>query len=143
MVGPFANSQDVADRWRPLTDAESGVADTLCGDSSAVIRARFPGIDAQVDAATMDLAVLVMVVAGMVKRAMLGGGDGISQETQAIGTASQSRTYANPLGNVFLTEADTVAILGYQPAGQSHQYSNTTTQVGPLPGYIYVTGPGH
>jgi hypothetical protein len=39
----------------------------------------------------------------MVKRAMIAPSDGITQQSEAMGPYSQSQSYANPLGNVFLT----------------------------------------
>lgn len=131
MGDPFADNTDVAVRWRPLNTNEQAQADALCQDASAVIRARFPGIDSQVVGGTVDGDVLIMVVAGMVKRAMIGGADGVTSQTEALpGGFSRGQTFANPLGNVFLTAADLVAILGYQPAGQSNTFANDTRRHG-------------
>lgn len=128
---PFASPDDVAARWRPLTDNEAFVAATLVEDASALIRARFPGIDDQVTSGGVSANVLAQVVAGMVKRALISPSDGISQASQSAGPYAQSQTYANPLGNVFLTAADLTLILGYQAAGQSHKFANTTTKRSP------------
>lgn len=124
-MADFATAADVAARWRPLTSAETVVATTLCADASALIRQRFPGIDGQVDP-----AILTMVVAGMVKRALIAPDDGVSQESEATGPYSHSQTFANPMQNVFLTAADLVLIQGYKPKGGTFAYGNTTTQCG-------------
>jgi hypothetical protein len=124
---PFASHEDVEYRWRPLTPAEQDIADVLAEDASAVIRARFPGIDAQITSGAVDADVVTLVAAGMVKRAMIAPDDGVAQQSEGMGPYSQSRTFANPMRNVFLTAADLVLILGYQPSGQSHGFSNTTT----------------
>lgn len=124
---PFAFAEDVAARWRPLTPSEETVATTLCADASALIRARFPGIDGQVTAGNVDPDVLTMVVAGMVKRALVAPEDGVSQESQSIGPFSHSQSFANPMRNVFLTAADLVLIIGYRPAASSHGFGNDTT----------------
>lgn len=138
MAAPFATADDVAARWRPLTAAETAVATVLCGDASNLLRARFPGIDGQVTSGAMDLDVLAAVVAGMVKRAMIAPSEGVSSESETTGPFSHSQTYANPLGNVFLTAADLVLILGYQPSGQTGQYANTTIhRENRGPGFIY------
>lgn len=137
MATPFASAQDVADRWRVLTPAEETIADTLAMDASAIIRARFPGIDAQVTSGAIDIDVLTLVVAGMVKRAMVAPEDGVSQQSEGMGPFSQSQTFANPLRNVFLIASDLVLILGYQPAGQYHGFSNDTTSCGSTYGRIY------
>jgi hypothetical protein len=137
MAIPFASSQDVADRWRPLTSAEATVADTLVADASALIRARFPGIDAQVASGGVDAQVLTAITANMVKRALIAPADGITQQSEAMGPYSQSQTFANPLGNVFLTAAEMTLILGYQPSGQSVQFANDTDSCATTFGHIY------
>lgn len=135
----FATPADVAARWRPLTDAEITVATTLCLDASNLIRAQFPGIDAQLASGAIDPDVLTAVTAGMVKRAMVAPSDGISEQSEAMGPFSQSQTYANPLGNVFLTAADTTMILGYQPSGQTGHFANTTIhRENAGPGFVYT-----
>src|SRR4051812_28606000 len=103
MADPFATAADVAARWRSLTPAEETIADTLVSDASALIRARFPGIDAQVTSGAVEAGILTIVVAGMVKRAMIAPDDGLAQHSESAGPFSDSRTYANPLRNVFLT----------------------------------------
>jgi hypothetical protein len=128
MATPFATSADVAARWRPLTAAEQTVADTLVGDASALIRARFPGIDASIAAGNLDPDIVKMVVAGMVKRALVAPLDGVSQQSEGTGPYSHSETFANPMRNVFLTAADMVLIEGYKPKAASQRFANDTTQ---------------
>lgn len=128
MADPFATADDVADRWRPLTSDEHNTASVLVRDASAVIRARFPGIDGQVTAGSVDADTLTMVVANMVKRALVAPDDGVSQESEGVGPYSHSQTFANPLRNVFLTAAELVLIQGYKPSGGTYAYGNTTTQ---------------
>lgn len=139
MAGSFATPNDVANRWRPLTSDETNIAYTLVEDASALIRARFPGIDAQVTSGGLDAAIPRMVVAGMVKRALIAPDDGVSQESQTTGPYSRSQSFANPLGNVFLTAAEIVLIQGYVPRGGSFKYRNTTTQYGQS--YQTIYGP--
>jgi hypothetical protein len=131
VAAPFATADDVAARWRPLNTQEQAQADALCADASVLLRARFPGIDSQISGGQLDEAAVVMVAAGMVRRAMIGGGEGIQQQSETVGPYSTSQTYANPLGNVFLTAADLTVILGYIPAGGTHQYGNTTARLSP------------
>lgn len=130
-MDPFASPDDVAARWRPLTVGEAVVAATLVEDASALIRQRFRGIDGQVASGAVDCGILTMVVAGMVKRALIAPSPGVSQQSETAGPYSQSQTYANPMQNVFLTAADLVLIQGYIPAGGSHGYSNTTIRRSP------------
>lgn len=129
MATPFATPADVVARWRPLTPNELGIVSALLSDASAVVRARFPGIDAQVESGALDSDILVMVVANMVKRAMIAPDTGVTQESEAAGPFSRSASYANPMQAVFLTAAELVAILGYQSSGVSVGYSNTTMQI--------------
>lgn len=137
MAAPFAVPGDVADRWRPLTDQEQSTASALIDDASALIRARFPGIDAQVDSGAIDIAIVRMVVANMVKRALIAPDDGVVNESETTGPYSQSRTFANPMRNVFLTEGELTLILGYRPTAMSGKFANDTRA--PLP-YTSVYG---
>lgn len=128
MAEPFATSADVEDRWRPLTPAETSIADTLVMDASALIRARFPGIDDTIAAGNLDAGIVTMVVAGMVKRALIAPLDGVSQQSEGTGPYSHSETFANPMRNVFLTAADLVLIEGYKPKAGSHKFGNDTVR---------------
>src|SRR5438046_1760642 len=123
MGTPYATASDVAARWRPLSTDEATRADVLAGDASALIRAQFPTIDAQISAGTMDGTLLTIVVAGMVKRAMLAPPDGITQQSETVGPYSQSQSYANPMGNVFLTAAERTLILGPKQRAGSYGYA--------------------
>jgi len=108
MAEPFANAQDVADRWRPLSSDEQQTALTLLGDASAYVRAECPGIDARVTAATLDPDLVKAVTCAMVKRAMVGGVDlaGVSNEQQTAGPFMRGLTYSNPLGDLYLTRQE-------------------------------------
>lgn len=142
MADPFADAGDVAARWRPLTDAETVVASTLVVDASTLLRQRFPGIDDQVTSGAVDPNILTMVVAGMVKRALVAPDDGVSQESETVGPYSRSQSFANPMRNVFLTAADITLILGYQPGAVSKSYANDTINCSPYGGVGYIYGVG-
>lgn len=122
MAGPFAMVQDVEARWHSLSALEEITAAVLIDDASALLRAEFPGIDAQIKSGAIDPGILVIVVSNMVKRAMLAPADGISQSSETVGPYSHGQSYANPLGNVFLTTAERTLILGRQPLGMSVRY---------------------
>lgn len=123
---PFAIVDDVAGIWRPLTSAEQGIADNLILRASATIRAEYPGIDAQVSSGAVDADNLTMVTAGMVKRAMISPNEGVTQESNGTGPYTHSQTYANPLGNIFLTAADRMLIEGRPPSAVSATFGNDT-----------------
>lgn len=118
----LADPEDVGDRWRPLLDSEYPKVVALLGDASALIRAEFPGIDDAIAAGDPSADVVAGVVANMVKRTLLQAEDGISSESESTGPFSHSRQFANPLGNLFLTAAERVLILGRRPKAMSVQY---------------------
>lgn len=129
MPQPYATADDVEARWRPLSDQERSRADVLGQDASSLIRARFPDIDSQVTTGAVDPNVLTLVAAGMVRRAMTAPSDGVSQQSETVGPFGRSQSFANPLGNVFITQADLTLILGYQPSGMSGRFTNATSRV--------------
>ena len=136
MAAPFATASDVAAPRRPHTTAEETVATTLVDDASALIRARFPGIDTQIANGGIDPKILTIVTSGMVKRALVAPLDGVSQDAETAGPYSHSQSFANPMRNVFLTAADLTLILGYQPAGMSVTFANDTAP-GIAPQVVY------
>ena len=110
MAAAFATASELAARWRPLTPAEQATAGTLLSDASLVIRAECPDVDARTTALppTLDPDILKMVACAMVKRAMIAGADaeGVTAQQQTAGPFSQSLTYSNPMGNLYLTKAE-------------------------------------
>jgi len=110
MAAAFASATDLAARWRPLTPAEETMADTLLGDASLIVRSECPDVDARLSTIppALDPDVPKMVVCAMVKRAMIAGVDveGVTNTQQTAGPFSQSMTYSNPMGNLYLTKAE-------------------------------------
>lgn len=104
----FATPDDLESRWRPLTPAERATADELLSDASAILRAECSGIDARIDDGRLDPAVPRMVVCAMVKRAMIAGdmAAGVSSHQQTAGPFSQSLSFVNPTGDLYLTKAE-------------------------------------
>ncbi len=124
MGDPFADPSDVAARWRPLTPAEEETAAALLQDASALLRASYPGIDDQVASGAVDPDVMVAVAANMVKTAMIGlaAGGGATQYSETVGPFSTSTSFANPTGNLFVTQAMDAMIRGYRPRARSVRY---------------------
>lgn len=122
MVTALATLEDVENRWRPILETEVNRVEALLGDASALLRAEFPGIDTSIVTGALDGAVVAAVVANMVKRAMIVPADGVSQDSETVGPYSHSQQFANPLGNVFLTAAERVLILGHQQTAMSVQF---------------------
>lgn len=132
MADPFADPDDVAAIWRPLSAAEQITALALLVGASAMIRAQYPGIDDQVTSGAVDAGTLTFVAASMVKTAMIGptAAAGATQTSQTVGPYSMSASYANPTGNLFLTAAMDLMIRGYRPSAVSGKFSNDTTNCG-------------
>lgn len=107
-MAAFATAADLEVRWRPLTAAEALVADARLVDASAVIRLEAPTIDDRIAADEIDAALPRLVACEMVKRSMLSGltGAGVAQTQQTAGPFSQSQTFANPTGNLYLTKQE-------------------------------------
>jgi len=54
---------DVAQRWRPLTQPEVVVAGTKIADAWAVLQIRVPGVSDRLDAGTLDPGLVRLVIA--------------------------------------------------------------------------------
>jgi len=108
MADPFATPDDLVARWRPLTGPERDRATVLLADASALIRSLAAGIDAKITAGTMDPLVPKAVACAMVKRQMQGPADldGVSQHSETKGPFSESVTFANPSGDLYLTKTE-------------------------------------
>lgn len=119
----FATVDDLAARWRVLSDSERRQAETLLDDASDLIRTECPRYS------TANLTTLKRITCAIVKRAMLAGGDaaGISQSSQTAGPFTESLTYANPAGDLYLTNAEKTSL------GLKRQRAFTVELVGEEP----------
>lgn len=110
----FASVSDLEERWRPLTPAEKSRAEVLLEDASAQVRVEAPGIDERITiqegatAPELDPIIPRRVVAEMVKRAMLASPDqpALANYQQTSGPFSQSGTFVNPTGDLYLTKTE-------------------------------------
>lgn len=139
MAAAFATATDVESRWRPLSSGERVIATTLLGDASAILRAECSDVDARLSAIppTLDADIPKMIVCAMVKRAMIAGADveGVTAHQQTAGPFSQSLTYSNPMGNLYLTKAER-RLLG---CGGQQAFSVDMTPTIPAPLLPWVT----
>ena len=112
MPTPFATTAELQDGWRPLTDAEASRASVLLDRASRFIRSRRKGIDALITAGDLDPDLVGDIACAMVKRVMQGPVDldGVSARTEAGGPFSQTVTFANPSGDLYLTKAEKVSL---------------------------------
>lgn len=104
-----ATVQDVADRWRPLTDNEELVAATLLDDAWAVLKHAVPTMATRLDAdpVELDVALVRPVLANMVKRVLINP-DFLRQ--QAIQDSSSTFDTSVVTGHLYVTEAELAQI---------------------------------
>ena len=111
MSAVLASPDDVADIWRPLTDAERARAENLIAKASAMLRAACPfDVDARIalkdtdptDPDALDKAIVAAVVADMVKRVMANP-EGVASKSESVGPFSSSTTFT---GHFDRTQSD-------------------------------------
>ena len=101
----FAVVSDIEARWRTLSADEASRASTLIDDATAMLSALV-----KVDAADAQQAELLNTVCcNMVIRAMAQSGMdtfGVSQAALTAGPYTQSFSYSNPSGDMYLTKLE-------------------------------------
>lgn len=105
----FATVEDLEARWKPLTEEQEEVAEALLDDASALVSSQVQ-VDPDDDA---QAALLKYVVCAMVKRAMTpsdSGAVGITQGSMSADIYSQSWTYSNPSGDLYLSATEKKAL---------------------------------
>ena len=101
----FAEVSDIEARWRELSTAEESRANVLIDDASAML-AELVDIDV---ANTRQLELLKIVCCSMVIRAMSATESdsyGASNMSMTAGPYTQSWTYSNPTGDMYLTRQE-------------------------------------
>lgn len=101
-----ATIEDVANRWRPLTDQEQLTASTLLDDAWRLIKVKISTVETRVTDTTLDVGLVVMVQCAMVKR-VLQNPDNKRQEQ--IEDYSYQRD-DSPSGELFIAD-DELALL--------------------------------
>lgn len=116
MSTPLATADDLADYWRPLTEQESAVADSLLMVASALIRRRVPDIDAQISAGTIEPVLVLYVIAEMVKSAIDASARPVDARSvsNTVGPFTQSITY-EATSQLFFTDELAALLLGIAP----------------------------
>lgn len=103
----YATPDDIEARWRPLSAEERDRAQVLASDASIRLRLKYPTLDARLTSGDLDPEAAAMVVAGMVKRAMLApSGEAVVQQSQQAGPFGVQQTFSNPMGNLYVTAED-------------------------------------
>lgn len=107
MALPLALASDLAETWRTLTLAEETRATALIEQVERRIRRKITDLDEKIADGRLDEAGVRDVVVTVVRRAMLADGqEGVMQASQTTGPFASSQTYANPMGNIYLTDDD-------------------------------------
>lgn len=105
----FATTEQLESRWKSLDDVEKPRAETLLMDASVIVATMCAQSGIAIDE-TDELQALTVqsIVCEMVKRAMLAPVDQapMSQFSQTAGPYSESGTYANPTGDLYLTSSE-------------------------------------
>lgn len=105
----FATVDDLESRWKPLTEDQQEVAEALLDDASAIVSTM---VDVNPDDAE-QAALLKYVVCAMVKRAMApidGGTAGITQGSMTADIYTQSWTFSNPSGDLYVSATEKRAL---------------------------------
>ena len=101
----FADVSDLESRWRELSTEEEARANVLLGDASAMLSALV-----EVDSSDYEQSQLLkMVCCDMVIRAMsatAADAFGVSQTSMTAGPYTQSFSYSNPSGDMYLTRLE-------------------------------------
>lgn len=106
-MAAFATVEDLEARWRPLSTAERNTAETLLGDAAVRIASEAPLSDPLLPT-EHELETRKIVSCNMVKRAMSVADDmlGVTSHSDGTGPFQSQRTFANPMGELYLTKAD-------------------------------------
>ena len=108
---PFASVDELEAGWHPLLDSERARAGVLLARATRLIRAQCPGWHAAEQA---NPGVCADVCCAMVQRAMASPGvdvpDGVRQMSQTTGSFSDSYTFDNPSGNLYLRDEERRAL---------------------------------
>ena len=107
-MNTFATVDDLALRWRTISEIEKKRAETLLDDASMLICAEFRKAGAKLDSDDpIQVSACKIVACSIVKRVMLSDFEGdYSQETRTVGPFSSTVTFANPSGDMYLTKQE-------------------------------------
>lgn len=94
---------DITDRWvGPGAPDDEALVSALIADAEAVILSEYPRIQERIDAETLPLSTVVMVVSRMVSR-QLRNPEGLTYFQQTTGPFGQARNYGSNPQDVWLT----------------------------------------
>ena len=140
--------QDVQARLgRVLTDLEQAQVNAWLEDLGALVRARVPDLEEQLDAGTMDRSVLKLVFVQAIRRLLLNP-EGLRQYTESIDDYSVTKTVDSSVSSSALYLSDdewamllpatadgayTIRAVGAPDYAWRREWTSTTTWEVPLP----------
>lgn len=137
----WATFEDVRDRWvgsNLPTDADLVTA--LINDAEAVVLAEYPKIQDRIDAATLPVNLVKMVVVRMVSR-VLRNPENLTYWQQQTGPFGQARNFGSGGSDIWLTTEE-IAMLAPKKAGKAFEIDlapNATS----YSQYILMNGDGY
>lgn len=104
----FATTEALARRWRALSDVERERAEALLMDASVIVLTMCAKHGVEIGGDELQAQNLERITCEMVKRAMLSPVDQapMSQFSQTAGSYSESGTYVNPTGDLYMTASE-------------------------------------
>lgn len=104
----FATTEALTKRWRALSDVERERAEALLMDASVIVLTMCAKHGVEIGGDELQAQNLERITCEMVKRAMLSPVDQapMSQFSQTAGSYSESGTYVNPTGDLYMTASE-------------------------------------
>jgi hypothetical protein len=116
----WATPQHVVDRWVGTgAPTDIDLVQALINDAEAVILAEFPKIQDRIDAKTLPLNTVIMVVCRMASR-MLRNPEGLTYWQQTTGPFGQARNYGSNGADIWMT-TDERELLAPKRRGKAFQ----------------------
>lgn len=104
-AGQLVTVADLEARWHPLTPVQQVQAKVLLEDALNLIKTECPSWE------NLEKATVVRVACQVVKRAMLSSEHvGLTQHSQTEGPFTDSYTFSNPDGDLYLTRGERKAL---------------------------------
>jgi hypothetical protein len=99
----WATFEDVTDRWiGPNAPADDDLVTALIADAESVILSEYPRIQERIDAETLPLSTVILVVVRMVSR-QLRNPEGLTYWQQTTGPFGQARNFGSAPQDLWLT----------------------------------------
>lgn len=137
----WATFSDVTDRWAGSNaPSDEDLVNALIQDAEAVILVEFPRIQDRIDAGTLPLNVVTMVVCRMVSRVLRNPGN-LTYLQQQTGPFGQSQNFGTGAVDIWLSEEEE-EMLAPKKRGKAYQVdlAPNATNGG---AYVWLSGNGY